>query len=270
MSAKTYIRNKFLRLVQSYGGEYKILIVDDITVKIISKLVTMSDLNHHGIMNVEHLSKIREPLKISATYFLHPTFIPKLVQEDATLYHQVYLVFCETVRPEFIEMIYNSDLVKLRKIRAVTEFHMDYMALDERVFTFSGRSLDEEAEQLAGFFIAYDKYPIIRYAAGNMEALNLGQNILKILESRQYQSPNNITFLILDRSFDLITPFVQDLTYQAMVHNFIPMPDDVYTYKDGLEYKSVVLDGNDPIWTEHKHSYTGNAYGKCYQQIQRI
>ena len=46
--------------------------------------------------------------------------------------------------------------------------------------------------------------------------------------------------LILDRGFDTISPLVHELSYQAMIHDVIPIVNNIYTHegKEGRQLKS--------------------------------
>jgi len=62
------------------------------------------------------------------------------------------------------------------------------------------------------------------------------------------------TILILDRSFDMITPFIHDYNYQSIVFDYLELGDrgevTVNLGKDGAapEKKKVLLGPEDPIW----------------------
>ena len=72
-------------------------------------------------------------------------------------------------------------------------------------------------------------------------------------DSQRRQRP---TLLLLERSFDVVSPLLHEYTYQAMVHDLLPVHDDRYTYRyvgnnSQTISKEVLLNDSDP-----SHSYT--------------
>jgi syntaxin-binding protein 1 len=66
---------------------------------------------------------------------------------------------------------------------------------------------------------------------------------------------------ILDRSVDLTAPLVHEFTYQAMANDLLKIEDGVkfhHEFASGsgeISSKDVILDENDSIWAEIRHSH---------------
>ena len=74
--------------------------------------------------------------------------------------------------------------------------------------------------------------------------------------SRHRGADERPTLLLLERSFDVVSPLLHEYTYQAMVHDLLPVHDDRYTYRyvgnnSQTISKEVLLNDSDP-----SHSYT--------------
>lgn len=64
--------------------------------------------------------------------------------------------------------------------------------------------------------------------------------------------------IILDRGFDAVSPFIHDLTYQAMANDLIDIKNNIYSYntkKDSLKSirKEALLDEYDELWLKLRH-----------------
>ena len=84
--------------------------------------------------------------------------------------------------------------------------------------------------------------------------------------------------LITDRTMDLFTPLLHDFTYQAMVHDLLPIKEgDKSFYKTVLnqgsaneEEKEMELGENDRIWVENRHLHMKDLLEKLVADFNKF
>jgi hypothetical protein len=64
--------------------------------------------------------------------------------------------------------------------------------------------------------------------------------------------------LILDRTFDPLTPLMHEYTYSAMVNDLLSVNDNVIAYttvnnNNAKEHKEALLNESDNLWTELRY-----------------
>ena len=85
------------------------------------------------------------------------------------------------------------------------------------------------------------------------------------------------TLYILDRSMDLMAPAVHEITYQAMVHDLLPIKEgDKTTYKMKVEEngreqeKDVEISEKDKLWQTNRHRHMKDTIEKLMGDFQNF
>jgi syntaxin-binding protein 1 len=83
---------------------------------------------------------------------------------------------------------------------------------------------------------------------------------------------------IVDRSMDLVAPFIHEFTYQAMAHDLLPIVEgDKITYKAVVnegkpneEEKDLEISEKDKLWVENRHRHMKDTIEKLMGDFQRF
>jgi len=71
------------------------------------------------------------------------------------------------------------------------------------------------------------------------------------------------TLLILDRTYDVISPLLHEFTYQAMIYDLLPIENDHYKYttqtNEGSKEKDIILSEADPLWPTLRHQHIADS-----------
>lgn len=67
--------------------------------------------------------------------------------------------------------------------------------------------------------------------------------------------------IILDRSFDCVSPLIHELTFQAMAYDLLEIENDVYKPKNasGNVEQEITLDESNDLWCQLRHKNIGVA-----------
>ena len=93
----------------------------------------------------------------------------------------------------------------------------------------------------------------------------------------QTTRPRGVLFII-DRTMDLLSPFIHEFTYQAMALDLLDIKDgDKLTYrniiKKGLpdeEEREVELGEKDKIWVANRHMHMKDLLGKIVEDFKKF
>ncbi|TVU13295.1 hypothetical protein EJB05_40339 [Eragrostis curvula] len=134
---------------KSSKSTWKVLIMDKLTVKIMSFSCKMADITEEGVSLVEDLYKRRQPLpSMDAIYFMQPTkeniriFMSDMSGKNP-LYKKAYVFFSSPVQRELVAHI-KKDSTVLTRIGALSEMNLEYFAIDSQGFlTDNDKALEE-------------------------------------------------------------------------------------------------------------------------------
>ncbi|XP_052152378.1 probable protein transport Sec1a isoform X2 [Oryza glaberrima] len=125
---------------KSSKSAWKVLIMDKLTVKIMSFSCKMADVMEEGVSLVENLYMRRQPLPLmDAIYFIQPTKENiRIFMSDMSgkipLYKKAYVFFSSPVQRELVAQIKKDSNVRAR-IGALSEMNLEYFAIDSQGFT---------------------------------------------------------------------------------------------------------------------------------------
>ncbi|KAF3448419.1 hypothetical protein FNV43_RR09132 [Rhamnella rubrinervis] len=250
---------------------WKVLIMDKLTVKIMSYSCKMADITEEGVSLVEDMYKRRQPLpSMDAIYFIQPTkdnvilFLSDMGGRSP-LYRKAFVFFSSPISKELVGHI-KKDPTVLPRIGALREMNLEYFAIDSQGFiTNNERALEElfgddedtrkgdaclhvMASRLATVFASLREFPFVRYrAAKSLDATTmttfrdliptkLAAGVWDCLTKYKKTIPNfpemeTCELLILDRSVDQIAPIIHEWTYDAMCHDLLNMEGNKYVHE---------------------------------------
>uniref|UniRef100_A0A7N0SZ20 SNARE-interacting protein KEULE n=2 Tax=Kalanchoe fedtschenkoi TaxID=63787 RepID=A0A7N0SZ20_KALFE len=120
-------------------SSWKVLIMDKVTVKVMSQSCKMADITDQGISLVEDLFRRRQPLpSMDAIYFIQPSkenvvmFLSDM-SGRVPLYKKAYLFFSSPVPKDLVNHI-KCDTSVLPRIGALREMNLEYFPVDNQAF----------------------------------------------------------------------------------------------------------------------------------------
>ncbi|KAL0379662.1 UNVERIFIED_CONTAM: SNARE-interacting protein KEULE [Sesamum angustifolium] len=168
-------------------SSWRVLIMDKVTVKVMSHSCKMADITDQGISLVEDLFRRREPLPtMEAVYFIQPSkenivmFLSDMSGREP-LYKKAYIYFSSHVPKDLLTRIKNDASV-VPRIGALREMNLEYFSIDSQAFiTDHERALEElfgdnaadcrkfdaclnvMASRIATVFASLKEFPYVRY-----------------------------------------------------------------------------------------------------------
>jgi hypothetical protein len=274
---------------------WRVLLVDRSSMKIVSASVRLFDVMEKGISVVEDVSVNRQPLsKLEAIYFLSPTsesvdalirdFDPEVKKK--LMYAAVHIFFTSKLPDNLAQKIKRAKVSS--KIRTLRELNIDFLSPESRVFhlgmqesygSFFGGSGGAQdlyrtiAKRLTGVFCTLGEMPHIRYArspvASSLAAATSDafDELSSDDKAKLQKGDDRPTLLILDRTIDTLAPVLHEFTYQAMIYDLCEIENECtykYSYSNGGKQitKEVLLDEYDFLWPKLRHMHIADCINK--------
>lgn len=286
-------------------GEWKVMVVDQLGMRVISTCCKMRDIVMQGITMVEDLNKRRQPLSLEAVYLICPNdssvsaLINDFKEPNNPRYTAAHIFFIESCPEQIFNRIAKAPTLG-RKIRTLQEINIAYLPLEMQVFSLDSQDalehlyshnptivkdkrtacVEKIAEQLATLCVSLGEYPSVRYRSASQLSLDIAQALVSRLDHYKADDVSmgqgiqkqHTQLLILDRGFDLVSPLLHELTYQAMAYDLVDIQNDVYKYEvqSAGEYipKEALLDENDEIWIALRHKHIASVSKEITKMIK--
>ena len=276
-----------------------ILVVDDVTTRIISSTLKMIELLEESVLALEKLELVRKPFpKMHVIYFITPTenSINKLCDDfkDAKkpAYGNVHVYLTNHLEQPLMDKLTKQPNL-LARLVTFKELNLDFLCPEESVFhfdmpkalptIFSKFGLKEEralsdliADKLATVVPCLFDYKNIHIVYNHNENNSIAEKVAKRVHQRiekflqlkkdddEDENPAPIKIIILDRSFDPLTPILHDYYYQAMCFDLLKLEKGIVEYDStdnagNTTKKKAMLTDSDDLWNKYKYKHIAEA-----------
>ncbi|KAI1326292.1 Sec1-like protein [Xylariaceae sp. FL0255] len=248
------------------GREWKILVVDETSKKVIDNVAKEDDILSHNIANIDRIEDRRQPNPdMDAVYIISPqSYVVDCVVADLQQrrYRKYFLIWTAVLHPHLRERIDKVPTAR-QQIAGFETLSIDFYPRESNLITFRDpwsfpilyhpacnslirQHMQDLAQKITGLCVSLGEYPKVRfYRPKNAfhEASVLCEHLARFVseeldEYAQYNQnfpppssrPQGV-LLVTDRSMDLMAPLVHEFTYQAMAHDLLQIQDgDKTTY----------------------------------------
>ncbi|KAH8808767.1 Sec1 family protein [Xylogone sp. PMI_703] len=254
-------------------GDWKILVVDDESKKLIDNVVKEDDILNENIANIERIEERRQMNPdMDAIYILtpRPHIVDCLMADfERRRYRKSYLVWIALLDPQMRRRIDGSRSAQ-EQLAGFETLSIDFYPREAQLVTFRDpwsfpilfhpacNNLVREhmqilAQKITGLCVTLGEYPKVRYYKprnpiheASVLCSHLARFVQEELDAYAQWNQNfplpaarpQGVLIITDRSMDLVAPLVHEFTYQAMAHDLLPIKEG-----DKVQFKTVINEG---------------------------
>ncbi|KAM9327271.1 syntaxin-binding protein 3 [Gastrophryne carolinensis] len=282
-------------------NEWKILLLDHFTTKLLTSCCNMTDLLKEGITVVEDIYKTRQPVPdMKVIYFISPEEksveqVVKDLKPKSCIYKAAYIYFSDVCPDNLFKELKSCDSKTIKRCK---EVNVSFFPKESRVFLLNvpdafyllyspDKAVDNEstmqtiAQQIVTLCATLDENPGVRY---KRESLDNAENLANLVEEKlvqyyktdennQFKGKTQSQLLILDRGFDPVSTVLHELTFQAMIYDLLPLENDVYKFRaDGSETKNKegCLDESDDLWVKIRHKHIADVLEEIPKLVKEV
>lgn len=267
------------------------LVVDERSIAVLNTFVQYTDLMERGIAGIERLELTRKRFpKMHAIYFISNSkksidlmandFIPKPDEGGVKWqrqYNFVHVIFYNGCSDAMLaHMMGHNDLAPY--IINVKAIQLQFMAIDETSYTLNERALlgtlytkdfpEEKEEKIEDLSVSISTLVTSLKDFHNVQILysenpnNVAKTIAEKVASRvgamiehhkPVSKPAPVTFILMDRTADYLTPLRHDLYYNSLLMDLLNVQENKYEHevineKQEKTIKVSNLDETDGLW----------------------
>ena len=312
-------RNIILETIRATSGrDWKILVLDEKSRRLIYNVTKEDDVLNCNITNIEQIEDRRQSLSdTDAIYLLSPLpHIVECLKADLSRkrYRRAHLIWISQLPRSLGEELFRSES-RARLIAESRTLNVEYYPREANLVSFREpwsfhvlyhpmcdslvkSHLDSITQKLVSMCVSLGEYPLIRFYkpkdhqrhAADVLCYHLASFVQSALDDHARDPRNDFppqnqgnrpraVLLITARSMDLMSPFVHELTYQAMAMDLLPIRDDEdkITYRNIIrrgqadqEEKEVEIDEKDNLWVTHRHMHMKDLLVELSEAFKRF
>ncbi|KJE93701.1 vesicle transporter [Capsaspora owczarzaki ATCC 30864] len=275
-------------------NNFKILVLDHLSTRVISSVCRMYDIMDEGVTLVENIAKKRRAFRqYEAIYLVSPTeqSVNAIIadfdkQHVSEVQYKKAHIFFTSMCPDALFKKLSSCKALVQFLGTLEEIYVEFLPAESQAFSldspqsfhsfYSPHSANVDpaqrriADQIATLCATLGENPVIRYSTTNEQNMTLATYVQARID--QYLAAGSIVptsskrsqLFLVDRSVDLVSPMLHELTYQAMAYDLLPIVNDVYDFKFSTgngrtETKPVIIGESDRLWPDLRHRHIADA-----------
>eukprot|EP01105_Mastigella_eilhardi_P023554 TRINITY_DN5972_c0_g1_i1.p1 TRINITY_DN5972_c0_g1~~TRINITY_DN5972_c0_g1_i1.p1 ORF type:complete len:502 (-),score=178.67 TRINITY_DN5972_c0_g1_i1:529-2004(-) len=276
--------------VNAGGKKWRVLVIDNRTMKVVNACCRMYDIIEDSITVVENIELARQPMPtIEAIYFVtpSPSIVDKIIADFKAQpqYAAVHIFFSAPLSKDEMQRLARSSVFP--RIKTLKELNLDFLCYESNVClldmpesmvqlytpdsAFASIVKRDTAQRIVSLCSVLEEYPRVRYHNDKKGlAKSIAVAVQEELDRRLQANPMKInqqtraTLVIADRTIDMLAPLLAEFTYQAMAYDVLAIQKDKYTYtftnnQDAEEKKEVVLNDQDDLWVTLRHKHIADT-----------